>query len=314
MKQRPLSMTISVQTENNHNLINIKYEKIKSKEHIGHTSYQIVEIKKKNSTDTINLFFLHDIFDSTGRYQHFFQQIEKRLNSNINIIAIDLVGMGQSSGHRGYVSSFDHYCLDVINIMNAVNATFEIQTAKHQVLMGVGLGGLVALHLLEQFEQLSRKYIDGIILVNPLIRPTFKIPAVLDLEFTKHIPRYDRIRFNLPYNGVALCDDLISAALFDSNINLQKFITISKAREILLTARKVRAAAYFINKPALMLSSDGPLNDQEAIDLFHKGLNNTQSRHFYFKNCGHDILNGRRQSKAYALILNWLDAGKLYED
>jgi esterase/lipase len=113
----------------------------------------------------------------------------------------------------------------------------------------------------------------------------------------------------LPYRGIDICDDLTFAAHFDADVSNQKFMTLAKAREILQTSSKVRAAAYFINTPTLILSSEGPLNDHEAISLFHKGLNTKESRHIFFKYSSHDLLNGRRQNKAFKLILNWLNTG-----
>ncbi|WP_145467113.1 alpha/beta fold hydrolase [Staphylococcus pettenkoferi] len=117
----------------------------------------------------------HNILEHTGRYAYLITMLRRQ---GYHVIMGDLPGQGQTSrANKGQIESFDVYHEAVLEWILIANE-YKLPT----YLLGVGLGGLIALNLLEKTEV----PIEGLLLVSPL------------LEFTKTAKtRKDKILSNI---------------------------------------------------------------------------------------------------------------------
>lgn len=117
----------------------------------------------------------HNMLEHTGRYAYLITMLRRQ---GYHVIMGDLPGQGQTSrANKGQIESFDVYHEAVLEWIRIANE-YKLPT----YLLGVGLGGLIALNLLEKIEV----PIEGLLLVSPL------------LEFTKTAKtRKDKILSNI---------------------------------------------------------------------------------------------------------------------
>ena len=117
----------------------------------------------------------HNMLEHTGRYAYLITMLRRQ---GYHVIMGDLPGQGQTSrANKGQIESFDVYHEAVLEWIRIANE-YKLPT----YLLGVGLGGLIALNLLEKTEV----PIEGLLLVSPL------------LEFTKTAKtRKDKILSNI---------------------------------------------------------------------------------------------------------------------
>ena len=117
----------------------------------------------------------HNMLEHTGRYAYLITMLRRQ---GYHVIMGDLPGQGQTSrANKGQIESFDVYHEAVLEWIRIANE-YKLPT----YLLGVGLGGLIALNLLEKTEV----PLEGLLLVSPL------------LEFTKTAKtRKDKILSNI---------------------------------------------------------------------------------------------------------------------
>ena len=100
----------------------------------------------------------HNMLEHTGRYAYVITMLRR---NGYHVIMGDLPGQGQTSrSNKGQINNFDIYHEHILEWIKIANE-YKIPT----YVMGVGLGGLIILNLLEKVEV----PIEGLILVSPLL-------------------------------------------------------------------------------------------------------------------------------------------------
>ncbi|KIX90123.1 lysophospholipase [Staphylococcus microti] len=101
---------------------------------------------------------VHNLLEHTGRYAYVITHLRR---NGYHVIMGDLPGQGQTSRmNKGQVDSFDEYHESVLEWL-------KIAEGYHLpiFMIGVGLGGLIAVNLLEKVDL----GIEGLVLISPLL-------------------------------------------------------------------------------------------------------------------------------------------------
>ncbi|WP_180530441.1 alpha/beta fold hydrolase [Staphylococcus haemolyticus] len=104
------------------------------------------------------VIIVHNILEHTGRYAYVITMLRR---NGYHVIMGDLPGQGQTSrANKGQIEHFDIYHETLIEWVRIANE-YKIPT----FVMGVGLGGLILLNVLEKTEL----PIEGMLLLSPLL-------------------------------------------------------------------------------------------------------------------------------------------------
>lgn len=99
----------------------------------------------------------HNLLEHTGRYAYVITSLRR---NGYHVIMGDLPGQGQTSrSNKGQIDNFEVYHEHILEWLR-IASEYKLPT----FLMGIGLGGLITLNLLERTEL----PIEGIILLSPL--------------------------------------------------------------------------------------------------------------------------------------------------
>ena len=100
----------------------------------------------------------HDILEHTGRYAYVITMLRR---NGYHVIMGDLPGQGQTSrANKGQIDDFNTYHENLLEWIKIANE-YKIPT----FVLGVGLGGLIVLNLLEKAEL----PIEGVMLLSPML-------------------------------------------------------------------------------------------------------------------------------------------------
>ena len=127
------------------------------------------EAIKNDPNKKITVFLLHDIGQYHGRFLRLIDWMRIE-NPGVSFIAIDFIGHGLSSGTRGHFEKFDHLVGDFLHVLTTVKKD-QLKNEKW-IVLGHGMGGLVALDLLNRFQSSVVGQIDGLILSNFILKLT----------------------------------------------------------------------------------------------------------------------------------------------
>lgn len=100
----------------------------------------------------------HNILEHTGRYAYVITMLRR---NGYHVIMGDLPGQGQTSrANKGQIEDFNEYHENILEWIKIANE-YKIPT----FILGVGLGGLILINLLERIEL----PVEGLMLISPLL-------------------------------------------------------------------------------------------------------------------------------------------------
>ncbi len=252
-----------------------------------------------------HIVFLHDLTDYHEYYESLVSSIVLKSKGKVSAHLLDFIGHGMSSGNRGHLESFEILCRDVISFLNMNQ--FQKNNGKI-ILCGHGLGGLVILKLLEQYETYLKTEILGILVVNPLIKFKMNFPTIMNLFGNMELFRLNRLRIVWPFNGFDLCGNTKGAREYDGDPLVLKQLTSGIMREIIDASHSVRSAGYFIDTNSFFqISSSSLVTNQETTKLFQKGMPKHKSTICEYENASHFLYNSSGGDKAARDIYTWID-------
>ncbi len=261
---------------------------------------------KKNVT----VFLLHDIGQYHGRFQDFIDWSRKN-NPGITFVAMDFVGHGLSSGTRGHFEQFDHLARDFHYFLEH----YEDKTADEKwIIAGHGMGGLVALDLMNQFQDSFGHKIDGLILSNFILKFNSLLLQLEEQPFMsksgiKKILGHSRPLRILKGESVLTGPD--SILNYEQDPLVIHRPTFNSLKEIQKKVSNIYQESYFLGKPLLIMKSDyGDVVSSGGIEYFSKGIKKELLTEKIYSLMKHDLYNEREKEKVYLDIMNWM---KLYE-
>lgn len=304
------------------NLKSITWTKLRDGIQIGHFSStnpavgfgpSQIYVKKfeprEKGKSEITLFLLHDLCQYHGRYVHFIEWVREHI-PGVTCIAMDFVGHGLSSGTRGQFEKFDYLVQDFHNLLDYI----EKKQNEKWIVLGHGMGGLVALDLLNRFQESAGLRIDGLILSNFIL----KFQSIfLQMEeqilseknvFKKILAQTRPARFFL---GKDLLTDPLEVLTYEQDPLIIHRPTLNSVKELQKKTQNIYQDSYFIDRPLLLLKSEfGNALATEGMEYFSKGIKKellTEKKYSLMK---HDLYNERDKEIVYQDILSWV---KSYE-
>jgi alpha-beta hydrolase superfamily lysophospholipase len=268
---------------------------------------QQIYVKKHQfqSNSTMTLFLFHDLASYHGRYSKLTEWF-KTHHPEINLVMMDYVGHGLSSGTRGHLSTITDAVFDMLTLFDSM----EKEADEKWMVLGHGLGALAMLDLLNRVESSLKLKIDGLILSNFVLN--LENPAMmLQNQF------YDRLTGpareameHLRLTEVYEVQHLLShkhdqMLLLEDPLIIQK-PTFGAMRVIHEKVRGIYQDAYFLDKPLLILQGQSPYVHRRGMESFAKGLKKNILTQKNYANLKHDLYNESVSHLVFSDIAQWV--------
>jgi alpha-beta hydrolase superfamily lysophospholipase len=260
----------------------------------------------------ITVFLLHDIGQYHGRFKHLIDWTRAR-NPGVSFVAMDFIGHGLSSGTRGHFDKFDHLVNDFLHLLKSMEK--DLAGNEKWMVLGHGLGGLVALDLLNRVPSAAENRIDGLILSNFIF--SFSSP-LLQLEEqlmtflggVKKLISHTRLH-RLQRGGEILSspDDILA---YEQDPLVVHRPTLNAIREIQNKIANIYQDSYFLEKPLMLLQTeDGRIGQSSSIDYFARGIKKNLLTEKKYSLMKHDLYNEIERVRVFEDIMDWM---KIYEN
>ncbi len=256
------------------------------------------------------IVIVHNMLEHTGRYAYVITHLKR---NGYHVIMGDLPGQGQTSRmNKGQIESFEIY-------QERVLEWIEIAEAYHlpTFIIGVGLGGLICVNLLEKV-QLD---IEGLILISPLMafhnsnktRKNFLTANIGDVSKSA--------KFDL---GFQVTDLTRNPEVQEETLNdamMLKKVSYHWYKEVIRTMKETAGHMdQFMRIPmCVMYGTEDVISDTKVTYQF---VNNLSYDELYFKaweGLAHEIHNEPEREAVMRYILSFLNnkdfaAGYLIDD
>jgi len=276
-----------------------QFSSVVKKQQIYIKKYQWVE------SSEMTLFLFHDIASYHGRYSKLVEWF--RINHpQINLVLMDYVGHGLSSGTRGHINTISDAVFDMLTLFERL----EKESKEKWMVLGHGLGALAMLDLLNKVESTLKMKIDGLVLSNFFLN--LETPALLlQNQF------YDRLTGSAreamehlrlagvyePFHMLTHKHDQMS--LMEDPLIIHK-PTFGALRAVHEKVKGIYQDAYFLDKPILILQSESPYILRRGMESFAKGLKKNLLTQKNYANSKHDLYNDKDNHLVFGDIAKWV--------
>lgn len=258
---------------------------------------------KENSSMTIFLF--HDLASYHGRYSKLTEWFKVN-HPEINLVMMDYVGHGLSSGTRGHFNSITDTVFDMLTLFESM----EKEASEKWMVLGHGLGALAMLDLLNRVESSIKLKIDGLILSNFVLN--LEKPAlIIQNQFYDRLTGPARLAMeNLRLTDIYEAHHLLThnheqMLLLEDPLIVQR-PTFGAMRAVFEKVRGIYQDAYFLDKPLLLLHSQSPYVHSRGMESFSKGLKKNLLTQKNYANSKHDLYNDSVNQLVFSDIAQWV--------
>ncbi|WP_368915948.1 alpha/beta fold hydrolase [Staphylococcus haemolyticus] len=241
---------------------------------------------------------VHNILEHTGRYAYVITMLRR---NGYHVIMGDLPGQGQTSrANKGQLEHFDIYHETLIEWVRIANE-YKIPT----FVMGVGLGGLILLNVLEKTEL----PIEGMLLLSPLLefKRNNKTRKNMLISNVGKGSKDARFKIGIETKDLTRNDEVIEETKQDG-LMLRK--VTYKWYNILLETMKdtVQHFKDIQSMPTLLMYG----TEDKLLELrsFNELKNNLNTNEFYFKvweGFYHEIHNEPERDQVMRYVLTFLN-------
>ncbi len=241
---------------------------------------------------------VHNILEHTGRYAYVITMLRR---NGYHVIMGDLPGQGQTSrANKGQLEHFDIYHETLIEWVRIANE-YKIPT----FVMGVGLGGLILLNVLEKTEL----PIEGMLLLSPLLefKRNNKTRKNMLISNVGKGSKDARFKLGIETKDLTRNDEVIEETKQDG-LMLRK--VTYKWYNILLETMKdtVQHFKDIQSMPTLLMYG----TEEKLLELrsFNELKNNLNTNEFYFKvweGFYHEIHNEPERDQVMRYVLTFLN-------
>jgi len=259
-------------------------------------------LKKWSGGESESLILaFHDIGGYHGSFRDFSKWMVSE-NKKIDVIVVDMLGHGLSSGIRGHLENMNDLIYNYINLLEKI----DFSKYKKIYFLGQGAGGLLALELYTHFENKLNIKLSGIILSNFILNfesVFFKITPWNSLKYIfNHLKLYKLYEAKDLTSDNRKIDQIESDPLYVHGATFQTFNVFMKK------SQSVYQDSYFLEIPVLSLiglESRKILNS--GMEYFHKGLKKEILTKKVYANFKHDLYNEKESPLVFKDILNWIE-------
>ncbi len=265
------------------------------------------EALKSDVEKEITIFLLHDIGQHHGRFHSFVEWMREN-NPGINFIAMDFVGHGLSSGTRGHFEKFDSLVNDFHHLLMQLEK--NKQKKEKWIVLGHGMGGLVALDLMNRFQDSVEHKIDGLILSNFILKLQSAFlqfeDQFIDRTLIKALVGHSRLM--KIYKG----DEILTTPEDILNYEQDPLVvhrpTLTSIKELQKKMANIYQESYFLGKPLMLMKSEfGTKIESRGIDYFAKGIKKELLTEKKYSHMKHDLYNEREKENVFSDILSWMN-------
>lgn len=241
---------------------------------------------------------VHNILEHTGRYAYVITMLRR---NGYHVIMSDLPGQGQTSrANKGQLEHFDIYHETLIEWVRIANE-YKIPT----FVMGVGLGGLILLNVLEKTEL----PIEGMLLLSPLLefKRNNKTRKNMLISNVGKGSKDARFKLGIETKDLTRNDEVIEETKQDG-LMLRK-VTYKWYNIVLETMKDtVQHFKDIQSMPTLLMYG----TEDKLLELrsFNELKNNLNSNEFYFKvweGFYHEIHNEPERDQVMRYVLTFLN-------
>ena len=276
----------------------------------GNNSTQVYvkkyEALTNNSEGKLTVFLLHDIGQYHGRFEQMIKWIQER-NSSVIFIAMDFAGHGLSSGTRGHFENIDQLVNDFLFLLRTYKK--DHSNNEKMMVLGHGLGGLVALDSIKRLQSEYKNQVDGLILSNFILKfSSFLLSldssSIGGVTLKKLLAHSRPIRLLKGEHILSSPEAILSYEQDPLVINSP---TLNSLQEIHNGLINIYQHSYFQEKPIMLLNSGmGSFAQTDSIGYFAKGIKKellTEKKYSLLK---HDLYNEIEREIVFEDILSWM--------
>lgn len=241
---------------------------------------------------------VHNILEHTGRYAYVITMLRR---NGYHVIMGDLPGQGQTSrANKGQIEHFDIYHETLIEWVRIANE-YKIPT----FVMGVGLGGLILLNVLEKTEL----PIEGMLLLSPLLefKRNNKTRKNMLISNVGKGSKDARFKLGIETKDLTRNDEVIEETKQDG-LMLRK--VTYKWYNIVLETMKDTIQHFKDIQSMPMLLMYGTEDKLLELRSFNELKNNLNTNEFYFKvweGFYHEIHNEPERDQVMCYVLTFLN-------
>ncbi|MCH4355692.1 lysophospholipase [Staphylococcus sp. HMSC068D03] len=244
------------------------------------------------------VIIVHNILEHTGRYAYVITMLRR---NGYHVIMGDLPGQGQTSrANKGQIEHFDIYHETLIEWVRIANE-YKIPT----FVMGVGLGGLILLNVLEKTEL----PIEGMLLLSPLLefKRNNKTRKNMLISNVGKGSKDARFKLGIETKDLTRNDEVIEETKQDG-LMLRK-VTYKWYNIVLETMKDtVQHFKDIQSMPTLLMYG----TEDKLLELrsFNELKNNLNTNEFYFKvweGFYHEIHNEPERDQVMRYVLTFLN-------
>lgn len=240
----------------------------------------------------------HNLLEHTGRYAYVITMLRR---NGYHVIMGDLPGQGQTSrSNKGQIEEFKVYHESLLDWLRIANE-YKLPT----YILGVGLGGLIALNLLEKVEL----PIEGLLLISPLLefknsQKTRKDKIALNVG---RVAKDTRFKLGITAEDLTRNPEIIQETNEDKMM-LHK-VTYSWYKEVVETMREtVQHLTDIKPLPILLMGgSEDKVADTSAMRLVKDKVNTDELYFKMWQGLYHEIHNEPERNEVMRYILAFLN-------
>ena len=255
----------------------------------------------------VSLFLLHDLGQHHGRFQKFIDWLMKE-HPSYSIVCLDFVGHGSSSGTRGHFEKFDDLANDVHELFNKI---LPPKNEDKWVLLGHGIGGVVALDYYNRFQPEKHSSIDAIVLSNFTMNFNSTLFKASELSKTSSNFLKNLISHIRPLHllkGEDLLSDSQELLEYKKDPLVVHRPTVNCVQEIQGKMSSLYQNSYFLEVPILVLKGErDPLIYQSGIEHFSKGVKKELLSQKNYSLMKHDLYNEVNKENVFNDIVEWIN-------
>lgn len=252
------------------------------------------------------IYFFHDLTDHQLYYDDFFFKLIKA-DPRFEVKMIDFKGFGRSSGGRGEVEKTGDLTGHIVHFLKKEKLEEIYNNYSQKMIMGTGLGGLVALSLFKNENSNFIKDFDSLVLVNPLIKlvrnndnSLSRWKAVIGELLS------DKFQMKLKIRGDQIFDCPFLSRKWDQDPLVNKKLSLTLVNEINYLQKQVIESSYLIDaKTLFFIGKDSIFSDIESVNLFHLGIGDKQKLVRYISSRTHSFLSGKHEKSIINDIVQW---------
>lgn len=247
-----------------------------------------------------NLILLHDLGHYGERFASFINWLKIK-NKNVAIYTIDCVGHGLSTGTRGHIDEFETYISDLLKSFKNINFN-----DKDVVILGHGMGGLLAVDLYNRYSHQLDFKISGLILTSFIMKYD---QFILNQNWSNIISKsfFKRLKINNFFEPNKLTNFQEEGIAFAQDPLVVHRPSLGLIHELKEKSQTIYQDAYYLDIPTFVAWSENDhyLNHL-GMSYFVKGVKKELLFEKKYSLMRHDLYNERESQTFFEDLLNWI--------